>query len=128
MDLHGIAKGAVAAVNPQQRLSLQRSTGYTTNAAGRRTPSYAAPVVCYGQVQSLTYKDIQQINGLNLQGTRRAIYLEGHWDGLVRNESKGGDLITDGRGDVWLVALVLESWPDWTKVAVTLQIDNLDTR
>ncbi len=121
MNLNSRAHGAISAVNPRQRLTLQRSTGYTTAADGSRAPSYAAPVDAYGQVQSLTFRDLQQIEGLNLQGTRRAIYLDGHWDGLVRSESKGGDLITDERGNVWLVAMVLEHWPQWSKVAVTLQ-------
>ena len=32
------------------------------------------------------------------------------------------DLITMADGTVWLVALVLENWPDWTCVAVTRQL------
>jgi hypothetical protein len=39
---------------------------------------------------------------------------------------KGGDLLTDGNGDVWLVAMVLEQWQHsngWCSVAVTLQND-----
>jgi len=45
-------------------------------------------------VDALTYKDIIQVDGLNLNGTRRAIYINGKVDGLVRPENKGGDLIT----------------------------------
>ena len=73
------------------------------------------------QVQALTFRDIVQIEGLNLQGTRRAIYLSGRVDGLVRSLNKGGDLITLPDGSVWLVAMVLEQWPDWVKCAATLQ-------
>jgi len=74
-----------------------------------------------GQVQSLTYTDLTQIDGLNIQGVRRAIYINGEVDGLVRSENKGGDIITTPNGEVWLVVLVLEYWPDWTKCVVTLQ-------
>lgn len=76
------------------------------------------------QVQALTFRDLQQIDGLNLQGTRRAIYLYGKVQGINRAENKGGDLITVAAGDAagkWLVAEVLEQWPDWVKVACTQQ-------
>jgi hypothetical protein len=75
-----------------------------------------------GQVQPLQYKDLMQIDGLNLNGTRRKIYLYGAANGVVRTSLKGGDLITDPRGDVWLVALVAEQWAvDWASAIVTLQ-------
>jgi hypothetical protein len=73
------------------------------------------------QIQALAFRDIVQIEGLNLQGTRRAIYLSGEIDGLVRADNKGGDLITFSNGGVWLTAMVLEQWPDWVKVAATFQ-------
>jgi hypothetical protein len=97
------------------------SRGHTTADDGTQTPAYAPPVDRWGQVQSLQYNDIMQLAGLNIQGEKRAIYIEGQLDGLVRAENKGGDLITTRDGRVWLVVLVLEHWPDWTKVAVTLQ-------
>lgn len=130
MNLHGIAAGYVSAVNPMVLCSVQISTGSTKTADYRRTPSYAAAISAMGQVQALTFRDIQQIEGLNLQGTRRAIYLLGDVEGLVRMNGKGGDLITTPDGSVWLTAMVLESWlheaananePGWVKVAVTLQ-------
>ncbi len=83
-------------------------------------------LVVDAQVQALTYDDLRQIDGLNLNGTRRAIYLSGELDGVVRSKLKGGDLITlsDGpNAGTWLVAHVLEQWEDWVKVAVTLQQD-----
>lgn len=121
MNLHGIVSGAIAAVNPLIELSIQVSAGYTTNADGSRTPVYETAATVPGQVQALQYRDLQQLDGLNIEGTRRAIYINGHVNGLVRAENKGGDLITTPDGSVWLVALVLEDWPDWCKVAVTLQ-------
>lgn len=188
MNLHQQASGAINLVNPFVPISIRVSTGYATDANFVRQPSYASAVVAPGQVQSLTFRDIQQIDNLNLQGTRRAIYVNGRVDGLVRVENKGGDLITvpgaffsgsisgntltvdkvnSGRlsvgdvlagsgvtdatkitalgtglggvgtyevdtdqtvaatamtsGAVWLVAMVLEQWPDWCKLACTLQ-------
>lgn len=188
MNLHQQAAGAIGSVNPFIPLSIRVSTGYATADDGTRVPSYLPAATVSGQVQALTFRDIQQLDGLNLQGTRRAIYVNGRVEGLVRVENKGGDLITvpgaffqgsisgttltvdqvnsgqlavgdvlagsgviDGTsiaglgtgtggvgtyevdtdqtvaetamtcGAVWLVAIVLEAWPNWSKLAVTLQ-------
>lgn len=80
-------------------------------------------LVFSGQVQSLTWKDLQQLDGINMNGERRAIYLNGVYDAVVRSLRKGGDLITRQDGSVWLVAHVLEYWDHatWVKLAVVLQ-------
>lgn len=124
MNLHGIVARAIGVVNPFVPGTIQISTGYTTGTDGVRIPTYNTLSNVPMQVQAETYKDIQQLDGLNLNGTRRVIYINGKVDGLVRSTNKGGDLITltDGpNAGVWLVVMVLEQWPDWCKVAVTLQ-------
>lgn len=80
-------------------------------------------VVRPGQVQPITWRDLQQLEGLNLQGTRAKIYVYGQVEGLVRVTNRGGDLITFPDGSVWLVAQVLEGWhtAGWCSVAATLQ-------
>lgn len=125
MNLHAIAIGATSFVLPPIPLVVQISNGYTTNADGSRVPSYAPAQIISGDVQALQYTDIAQLSGLNIQGVRHKIYMNGEVDGLIRVENKGGDLITDPSGNVWLVALVLEYWPGWCNVAVTLQAQNL---
>jgi len=75
-----------------------------------------------GQVQPVQYKDMLQMDGLNLQGERRKFYLFGAVDGLVRVDNKGGDLITDPWNNVWLVATVSEQWRrNWVAALCTLQ-------
>lgn len=82
----------------------------------------ATSLALNGQVQPLQYKDIQLMDGLNLQGTRRKFYLFGAVDGLVRPDNKGGDLITDPDNNVWLVATVSEQWSrSWVAALATLQ-------
>ena len=120
MNLHAIANPVITAVNPNYPVTVSISTGWTSNPDGTRVPTYNV-VQAMGQVQALSFRDIQQIAGLNLQGTRKAIYLYGEVDGLQRSTNQGGDLITLPDGSIWLVAMVLEQWPDWCKVAVTLQ-------
>lgn len=188
MNLQGIAVGYIAAVNPQVSAILKISLGASQDANFVSTPSYRTVTGISAQVQAMGYKDIVQTEGLNLNGTRRAIYLNGEIDGLIRTENKGGDLVllptaqfegsiaettltidatsigtvkigdavmgagvadgttitaflsgTGGPGtytvsqsqtvddealtsyQTWLVAMVLEQWPDWCKVACTLQ-------
>lgn len=124
VNLHGIASGMIAAVNPPIPVVVSVSTGSTLAAGGQRVPTYAPSVRVQGQVQPLQFRDIQQMDSLNVQGTRRAIYLYGQIDGLVRSENKGGDLIEVTAGPnagTYLVAIVAEAWPDWCKALCTLQ-------
>jgi hypothetical protein len=125
MNLQAIAVGPISVVNPQVPLSIQISTGNIVNPDGTVTPTYLPPVLnVSGQVQNLTYKDLYQLEGLNLQGLKRAIYINGLSQANVRLTQQGGDLITTPDGNIWLVAQVLELWQDWSKVAVVLQIDS----
>ncbi|CAE6857257.1 hypothetical protein R75461_07782 [Paraburkholderia nemoris] len=103
---------------------IQASAGYTTAADGKRTPLYAPAVPVLAQMQSLQFRDLVQLDGLNLQGERRALYLNGNWQGVLRPEVKGGDLVTLPDASLWLIALVLENWwltDSWCKVAITRQ-------
>ena len=121
LNVHQIASGVISAVNPSVPVTVKISNGYTTNPDGTRTAQYLPEVYCYAQIQPLQFRDIAQVMGLNLQGIRRAVYLTGEIDGLVRAENKGGDLVIFPNGLIWLVAIILEQWPDWVKAAVTLQ-------
>lgn len=134
MNLHGLVSGYIGAVNPNVQVTLKKSTGrYTKDEAGVRTPIYERMIIPV-QVQALTFGDIQKMEGLNIQGIRRAIYANGEIAGLIRVSKDGGDLIefpirspslpelsTLMRPSVWLCAHVLEQWPNWVKIAITLQ-------
>lgn len=122
MDLRGLANAVTSTVNPNETVTVLRSTGYIIGAGAKQVPSYAPPVDGPGQVQALDADDIAQLDGLNIQGTIRAIYLRGTLAGVVRPDGTGGDLVKRNNGtQTWLVVKVLESWPDWTKAAIVLQ-------
>lgn len=75
-----------------------------------------------GDVQELSQRDLRQLEGINVQGSQRSIYLNGIVSGVVRVTQQGGDLITLQDGSVWLTTSVLERWDvGWVKVSVTLQ-------
>jgi len=127
VNLHGIVAPIVAAINPLVPVTVKVSTGYTTGDDGVRQPTYTFLYDVPAQVQALSYTDLQNLQGLVLNGERRKIYLNGQFDSVNRPRATGGDLITfpDGTkwpyGTVWLVAQVLEQWPDWCALACTLQ-------
>ena len=127
MNILGITAGAIATVNPQSLCQLQMSVGYTIGPDGTQIPRYETFANVPAQVQALSYTDLMKLGALNIEGTRRSIYLEGNWEGLNRQQAKGGDLITFPSlpgfpgPTVWLVALVAEWWQDWCRVLVTLQ-------
>ena len=121
MDLRGLANGVSSTVNPNKTVTVRRSTGFTIGAGRKQVPSYATPVEGPGQVQALDGKDLQQLDGLNVQGTIRAIYLRGALAGVIRPDGTGGDLVEIG-AETWLVVKVLEGWPTWTKAAIVLQM------
>jgi hypothetical protein len=120
MNLHSIVGPLVAVVNPTQFGSIRRSSGYITDTDGKQIPQYEVFNGIPMQVQSLSNDELHQLEGLNIQGNKQAIYLYDEWSGIVRVGKQGGDLLIVG-GQVWLAAIVLESWTNWTKLAVTLQ-------
>lgn len=120
MDLRGIVNGATRAVNPNIIVTVKRSTGSTVGAGYRQVPSYAAPVSGPAQIQALKYSELKQLDGLNIQGVVKAIYLRGELAGVVRPTGVGGDIVTFGEQD-WLVVTIFENWPTWTKAGIQLQ-------
>jgi hypothetical protein len=128
MDLRGIANAASNVVNANISVTVQASTGSTQAApGGRRVPAYADPVTGPAQVQALDSVELRQIEGLNIQGDIKGIYLRGELAGVIRPNGQGGDIITIAAPapaiyiGTWLVVKVLESWPLWTKAAIVLQ-------
>jgi hypothetical protein len=125
MNLHAVAGPCVGAINPNVIVEVYASAGSVVNADGVRVPVYDPPYKARAQVQALTFGDLRQIEGLNIQGIRRAMYFLGNVDGVVRPLQKGGDLVKFA-GQIWLVAWQLESWnpqSGWVKVCLTLQTD-----
>lgn len=121
MDLQGLANPVANSVNPNVLVSVQASTGYTNTGAGyRQVPAYADAVAGFAQVQELTNSELRQVEGMNLQGALKTIYFRGGLFGVIRPDSKGGDLVTIG-DQVWLVVKTLELWPTWSKALIVLQ-------
>lgn len=119
MNLHGIVSGAIGTVNPFVPAQIKVSTGSVTLTSGKREPSYDVTDVSV-QLQALGYKDLMQVDGLNLQGVVKAAYVNGNFNGVNRPKQQGGDMLIVN-GETWLIVQPLEEWPDWCKFVVNLQ-------
>lgn len=136
LNLHSMVRGAITSVNSDIAGTYLKSTGSTTDAAGKRTPTYNSAAVML-QVQASTGRDLQHPDFLNIQGVKRSVYMYGNTQGVSRPDIKGGDLLVfpqtvGGAAQLWLVVAVLETWAPgdplgWCKLGVTLQNDDPPT-
>lgn len=94
MNLRQIVNPISNTVNKNILVSLQTSNGYSIGAGQRQVPLYNPAVTGIGQIQALDGSDLRQIENLNLQGTLRALYMYGNLAGVMRSNSKGGDIVT----------------------------------
>jgi len=122
VNLHQLVRGVVGAVNPDILVSVMPSTGSTEDDTGRSIPSYGATIQTTGQKQPVTGRDIERFQQQNIQGVTCKMHLNGNYEGLFRVLGKGGDLL-QFEGRTYLVASVMERWPDWCCVALTMQLD-----
>lgn len=127
MNIRGMANGLTTNVNPNIDVIWIKSTGYTTSSSGHRTPTTES-VTIKGQVQADSGELLKHIDGLNIQGVLRFVYLYGNAQGVVRPDAKGGDVlqfpqVPGGPVQSWKVVHVMETWDVWCKVIVQLQVN-----
>lgn len=124
MNLHAIAAPFAAIVTGKTSATWLRSTGYTTAASGKRTPAYDTVPNVDIRVQSLSTDELKLLDGMNIQGIKRAVYVSAKISAADRKDGKGGDLLQFG-GATWLAVVILEDWDQsgWCKVALTKQMD-----
>ena len=127
MNLRSLVNKYTQITNKNQQINWIQSTGYVTDSAGKRTPTTITLTV-EAQIQALSASDLKQVDGLNITGVMRSVYLYGNAAGVVRVDQIGGDIlvfpeIPGSTSRNWLVTQVVETWSDWCHVIVTLQKD-----
>lgn len=126
MNLFGIANAAIQAVNVNQTITWVQSTGgYTTDAAGHRTENTSSTSV-QAQIQGTSENDLRLVDNLNIGNVLRKVYMYGNVLGISRSDQRGGDILQfpetpGGTIQNWKVISVLEAWPTWAAVIVSLQ-------
>lgn len=127
MNLRGAANGMIQNINPNQTgINWIQSTGFTINAAGKQVPTTVTKVVEI-QVQAMSAETLKHVDALNIQGVMHSVYMYGDIQGIVRADSKGGDILQfaarpENPVHNWLVVAVIETWKDWAHVIVQLQV------
>jgi hypothetical protein len=127
MNLRGLVNKYTQITNKNIQINWIQSTGYTTNDAGKRVPTTITLTV-QAQVQALSASDLKHVDGLNITGVMRSVYMYGNAAGVVRADQIGGDILVFpevpcGNNRNWLITQVVETWSDWCHVIVTLQQD-----
>lgn len=125
MNLHAIVSPYIGAVNPPLPCMIQVSDGYGQDANYEPVPKYKTPIPVTVQLQSMSSKDLQHVQGMNINGEMRAAYITGDFlESTIREENKGGDLITLPDGTLWLSVYALENWTvtsGWMKAVLVRQ-------
>jgi len=126
-NVRALANKNIQITNKNQQINWVQSNGYVTDDAGKRTPKTITLTVD-AQVQALSATDLKHIDGLNITGLMRSVYMYGNAAGVVRVDQLGGDILVfpevpGGCNRNWLITQVMETWSDWCHVIVTLQDD-----
>lgn len=127
MNIRGLANRYTQITNKNIQINWVQSNGYVTDDAGARTPKTITLTVS-AQVQALSASDLKHIDGLNITGVMRSVYMYGNAAGVVRADQIGGDILVFPEAPNccnrnWLITQVVETWPDWCHVIATLQVD-----
>jgi hypothetical protein len=117
-------------VNPAQAVA---SEAMTATGQGARTSGYTTFANVPMQVQAVSGDDLKLVSALNIQGTLRAVWMNGQVQGVQRPNVQGGDILQIPTGlttasgasfDTWLVVHCPENWDidGWCHVIVQLQM------
>lgn len=121
MNLHKVSSSAIRRVNPNIPAVLKKYAGEVELPGRKVGPSYLPDQDVTIQLQPLSKEDLQHIDGMNLQGLIKAIYVNGNYFSVQREMEQGGDIFVINGGE-WLVVAPVELWPDWCRLVVNLQV------
>lgn len=121
MNLHKIANSAIRRVNPNISAILKKYSGETIGPGRKPVPSYLPDQNVTIQLQPISRGDMQHVDGLNIQGLAKVIYVNGNYFSVQREMEQGGDIFVIN-GEQWLVVEPVELWPDWCRLIAVLQV------
>lgn len=125
LNLHGLVRGPIQAVNRDVPGTIYVSTGKTA-AGGIVTPTFAV-VSANLQVQSASHESLYYLNGLAGSKAISIVYAYGNFSTINRPAGTGGDLVFV-HGKWWAIQNVLEGWddlsaPEWCSFSITQQVN-----
>lgn len=121
MNLHKIANNAIRRVNPNIQAVLKKYAGETIGPGRKPAPYYLPDQNVTIQLQPISRGDMQHVDGLNIQGLAKVIYVNGNYFSVQREMEQGGDIFVIN-GEQWLVVEPVELWDSWCRLIVVLQV------
>jgi hypothetical protein len=124
MNLLGDVIGFISSINPMVQATVQKSTGYTTNADGTQVPTYTT-LVANVQVQGLVEREfavLHQVDNQSMNSVNRKMFAFGSINMNIRAIHEGGDILQIGT-TYWKVVRIFETWPDWCAVVIRQQLN-----
>lgn len=126
INVHAIANSAIQGVNPDIPAVIQVSSGWTEQDDGTQTPAYTE-MDAQIQKQPMSQRDMQHVSNLNMDGVYCSVYCYGNYWSIVRDQQKGGDLMTftdptSGIVTNWLIVAAPEVWTGWCKLVLCQQL------
>lgn len=121
MNLRQIANNAITSINPNISAALKKYAGETIGPGRKPVPSYLPDQNVTIQLQPISRGDMQHVDGLNIQGLAKVIYVNGNYFSVQREMEQGGDIFVIN-GEQWLVVEPVELWPDWCRLIAVLQV------
>ena len=130
VNLHGIVRGAIAALHPEVLLTLYQSTGQVTAPGGVVKSVYARGVAVAAQMQSEGPTTLFHADRVGQEEVSRKFYLFSNPEldrrvaGIVRPLSRTGDMLELEDNTWWLVDGVIEDFTrsGWACVRATMQV------
>ena len=130
MNLHGMARSAIAAVHPEEGVRLYQAVGQG-ECLGVITPSYTEAQAVQAQIQSLSTDELRNVEDVARTAQVRRAYLFGPPvtalvpQGMVRPLARSGDMLRRADGTWWLVTGMLEDYSasGWVCVQITQQVE-----
>ena len=127
INLHAIVRNTVAALHPEEDVTLYQSLGQT-NILGRIKPMYAEGVVVKAQIQSLSADELVQREDTSKTEIHAKAYIFADEafppSGIIRILARNGDFFRRADGSWWLITSVIDDFTKsgWECVGIVQQI------
>lgn len=130
LNLHGIVRGVIPSIHPDEAVTLYHSLGQT-NVKGNTVKQYSEPMAVMAQIQSLSDDGLYHSGATGKNDIIRNCYLFSDLTSATKPSSiqrplgRSGDIIQRKDSTWWLVVALKEDFSaaGWVNVSIQLQVN-----